>query len=55
MKFVVMKFFVIVLALVALSADALAKPTRHRTKPQAKPAPIEQRTFPSNGYAMPVR
>jgi hypothetical protein len=50
-----MRFFVIVLALAALSADALAKPARHRTKPQGKPAPIEQRTLPSNGYAMPVR
>jgi hypothetical protein len=55
MKFVVMRFFVIILALVALSTDALAKPARHRAKPQGKPAPIEQRTLPSNGYAMPVR
>jgi hypothetical protein len=50
-----MRFFVIILALVALSADALAKPVRHRAKSQGKPAPVEQRTFPSNGYAMPVR
>jgi hypothetical protein len=54
MKFVAMRFFVIILALVALSADALAKPVKHRTKPQGKPAPVE-RTFPSSGYAMPVR
>jgi hypothetical protein len=54
-EFFVMRFFVIVLALVAVSADALAKPARHRAKPPGKPAPIEQRTLPSNGYAMPVR
>jgi hypothetical protein len=50
-----MRFVVIILALVALSGEALAKPAKHRTKPQAKAAPIEQRTFPSSGYAMPAR
>jgi hypothetical protein len=50
-----MRFVAIILALVALSGEALAKPTKHRAKLQGKPAPIEQRTLPSNGYAMPVR
>jgi hypothetical protein len=50
-----MRLVVIILALVALSADALAKPARHRAKLQGKPASVEQRTLPSYGYAMPVR
>jgi hypothetical protein len=50
-----MKCIAIILALVALSGDALAKPAKHHAKPQGKPAPIEQRTFPSYGYAMPAR
>jgi hypothetical protein len=50
-----MRFVAIILALIALSGEALAKPVKHHAKLQGKPAPIEQRTLPSYGYAMPVR